>query len=653
MQDPPPAPTEDDEASVPAAQHMRDSQHLSAFSRKVSKRTLPWDLPAIEIQLALPQLQEEDKEIRKTKRPRLEEPFSASTDEYTTTHTPHGTLVTTPTSSATATDQADSDSVMDMHLDTKTTRVPRHWTTKDDEKLTSAFTNTRKKKRGKNYITNWGAIAALVPGRTKVQCRKRWYDLSVFTIDPATARKGKWKAEIHKKGPLTSTEDDEASVPTQHLRNGPILSAGSRKAAKRTFPSDLTVEDIQLALPPLQDEDIQEKKRPRLEKPSFASTDEGTTKNTSAHVTTVALLPQDAAADHHADSEPMMDMPRAWTPEEDEKLTSAVANTRKKKRGKKFITNWEAIAALVPDRTKVQCRKRWHDPSISQAMTRAGHWTVDEDQMLKDALPTHGVKNWVAIAALVSGRTSKQCYNRWRDALVFNIDPAAARAGEWTEDEDNKLENAVRAHGGKNWEAIAALISGRTKIQCCTRWHDALVSKIDPATARTGKWSAFEDKKLRNAVRAHAGKNWEAIATLVSGRTKAQCGKRWTDTLGCKIDPATARTGKWTAYEDEQLDNAVRTHGGKNWKAIAALVSGRTKGQCCTRWTDTLGCKIDPATARTGKWTALEDRKLKNAVLKHGGKNWKAIAALVPGRRTKECNNRYKRWHIGGTCGSV
>jgi hypothetical protein len=63
--------------------------------------------------------------------------------------------------------------------------------------------------------------------------------------------------------------------------------------------------------------------------------------------------------------------------------------------------------------------------------------------MLKDALPTHDIKNWVTIAALVLGRTSKQCYNRWRDALVFNIDPAAARAGKWTEDEDMKLENAV------------------------------------------------------------------------------------------------------------------------------------------------------------------------------------------------------------------
>jgi hypothetical protein len=44
---------------------------------------------------------------------------------------------------------------------------------------------------------------------------------------------------------------------------------------------------------------------------------------------------------------------------------------------------------------------------------------------------------------------------------------------------------------------------------------------------------------------------------------------------------------------------------------------------------------IGGASGRTGKWTAVEDSKLKNAVQTHGGKNWCAIAALVPGRTEK------------------
>jgi myb proto-oncogene protein len=105
-----------------------------------------------------------------------------------------------------------------------------------------------------------------------------------------------------------------------------------------------------------------------------------------------------------------------------------------------------------------------------------------------------------------------------------NIDPATARSGKWTVDEDTKLKDAVPTQGAKNWDAIAALVRGRTKIQCCNRWHDVLisvlVSTIDPTTTRTGNWTANEDKELKDAVPAQVAKNWDAIAALVPGRTK-------------------------------------------------------------------------------------------------------------------------------------
>ena len=51
---------------------------------------------------------------------------------------------------------------------------------------------------------------------------------------------------------------------------------------------------------------------------------------------------------------------------------------------------------------------------------------------------------------------------------------------------------------------------------------------------------------------------------------------------------------------------------------------------------------VDMAMARTGHWTAEEDIKLKKAVQKHGGKNWTAIAEMVPDRRSTQC---WGRWH--------
>jgi myb proto-oncogene protein len=114
---------------------------------------------------------------------------------------------------------------------------------------------------------------------------------------------------------------------------------------------------------------------------------------------------------------------------------------------------------------------------------RTGKWAEDEDIKLKDAVQTHGGKNWDAISVLVPGRTRMQCHNRWQNTLDPSIDRAPpGRSGKWTEDEDSKLKNAVQTHGGKDWAAITALIPDRTRSQCWSRWHNALNPSIDTAS---------------------------------------------------------------------------------------------------------------------------------------------------------------------------
>jgi hypothetical protein len=107
-------------------------------------------------------------------------------------------------------------------------------------------------------------------------------------------------------------------------------------------------------------------------------------------------------------------------------------------------------------------------------------------------------------------------------------------------------------------------------------------SNPDRASGRTGKWKAAEDSKLKDAVKTHGGKNWKEIAALVPGRTEKQCWKRWNGMTSWdpKIDRASWRTAKWTVVEVIKLAAAVQTHGGKNWVQIAALVPGRTRNQC-------------------------------------------------------------------------
>jgi hypothetical protein len=231
----------------------------------------------------------------------------------------------------------------------------------------------------------------------------------------------------------------------------------------------------------------------------------------------------------------------------------------------------------------------------------------------------------------------------------MHLNASATRASRrWTTDEDTRLKKAVfvqtQDDKKRNWDAIAALVPGRTVSQCCSRWYHALDARIVRTTARKGKWTPDEDDKLRDAVQMHNGKNWFAITALVAGRTKTQCSSRWYDVLDPRIIRTTTRTGKWNPDEDDKLKDAVKMHNGENWFAITALVPGRTRKQCRDRWWDVSDARIVRTTTRTGKWTPDEDDKLKDAVKFHNGENWFAIARLVLGRTRKQCRNRWKNY---------
>jgi hypothetical protein len=64
--------------------------------------------------------------------------------------------------------------------------------------------------------------------------------------------------------------------------------------------------------------------------------------------------------------------------------------------------------------------------------------------------------------------------------------------------------------------------------------------------------------------------------------------KTFNDAFDTSIDWTNERMGKWTAVEDSKLKDAVQTHGGKNWSSIAKLVPGRTRNQCSSRWKEAL-----------------------------------------------------------------
>lgn len=94
--------------------------------------------------------------------------------------------------------------------------------------------------------------------------------------------------------------------------------------------------------------------------------------------------------------------------------------------------------------------------------------------------------------------------------------------------------------------------------------------------------------------------------------------------------------GRWSSEEDNALKRAVMHHGGKNWKQIAAAFKSRTDMQCCHRWHFVL----KPGLIKK-PWTAQEDELLTKMVNLHGTKKWAVIAEHVPGRLGKQCRERW------------
>jgi S-ribosylhomocysteine lyase LuxS involved in autoinducer biosynthesis len=312
---------------------------------------------------------------------------------------------------------------------------------------------------------------------------------------------------------------DEASTPTVYVINRQLLGVTVRrkKRPRTTRPWPAAAGNPALPPPPPQeDEGLPVAKRARLQGPASDAV-----VNAHAAETLATDSPDDTPTDPVTPVAPAVFLPcavasraprRNWKAKEDAKLLEAV---------QKHGDDWVKVAAMVPDRTDRQCRERWVHSLDPANGKKRGKWTPAEDENLMEAVKTHG-NNWVKAAAMVPDRTDRQCRKRW----VQTLDPANGKnLGKWSTEEDEKLIEAVKKHG-KKWAAAALMVPGRTDQQCRQRWFRTL----DPANGNKGKWSTEEDEKLAEAVNQH-GKKWVAVALMVPGRTNKQCRERWLNHL--------------------------------------------------------------------------------------------------------------------------
>ena len=101
-----------------------------------------------------------------------------------------------------------------------------------------------------------------------------------------------------------------------------------------------------------------------------------------------------------------------------------------------------------------------------------GLWTPEEDARLIELVQKYGAKKWSRYAIEFTGRTGKQC----RERYCFNLSPSISKEA-WTDAEDLIIMRLFLIHGSK-WSKMLGSLPGRTTNHIKNRYHSALKKRF-------------------------------------------------------------------------------------------------------------------------------------------------------------------------------
>ncbi|CAD8119254.1 unnamed protein product [Paramecium sonneborni] len=151
---------------------------------------------------------------------------------------------------------------------------------------------------------------------------------------------------------------------------------------------------------------------------------------------------------------------------------------------------------------------------------KVGRWTPEEDQKLQKLIEEYGDKNWRKISEIIEGRNPIQCLHRWTKILKPGL-----KKGAWEVNEDNKLLEWVKNNGACKWSLCADNITGRSGKQCRERWFNNLNPDV-----KKGGWTSEEDHSIFKGYLLYSS-SWSKIAKNLIGRTENSVKNRFYSTV--------------------------------------------------------------------------------------------------------------------------